>query len=61
MEANKYPPNLESFILLEKLKEHEAELKKTAKKIQQSIPSLIDLDSYDYMEPIPLSIDNHPS
>ena len=61
MEANKYPPNLESFILLEKLKEQEAELKKTAKKISASIPKIIDLDSYDYMEPIPLSLDAHPS
>jgi len=38
MEANKYPPNLESFILLEKLKEQEAELKQTAMKISGSLP-----------------------
>ena len=61
MDANKYPASLESFILLEKLKEQEAELKATAKKISNSIPQIIDLDSYDYMEPIPLSLDAHPS
>ena len=33
MEANKYPANLEAFILLEKLKEKEDQLKKDAKKI----------------------------
>tara|TARA_B110000285_G_C14762695_1_gene440253 strand:- start:480 stop:596 length:117 start_codon:yes stop_codon:yes gene_type:complete len=38
MDANKYPASLESFILLEKLKEQEAELKATAKKISNSIP-----------------------
>ena len=43
MEPNTYPKNLEGFILLEKLKEQ-----------QKSEGGCLELQTYDYSEPLPL-------
>ena len=49
-EYNHYPKNLEGFILLEKLKEQEAQ-----KKMKEYE------DFQDFMEPVPLSLDDKGS
>ena len=54
MEANTYPKNLEGFILLEKLKEQQALKKQQKKEDKEFDQSFGQIDSYDYMEPIPL-------
>ena len=58
--ANKYPKNLETFILLEKMKEQSANLKKVSNEVEElskecAENKMPDLESYDYMEPVPLT------
>ena len=58
--ANKYPKNLETFILLEKMKEQSANLKKVGEQVEKLSQECADnkmpeLESYDYMEPVPLT------
>ena len=50
--ANKYPKNLETFILLEKMKEKSEKLKKVGEQVQKLNKQF---ETYDYMEPISIA------